>query len=710
MTSRLPTRNSSSSSRIPGRGWIFVPTPCVPMQTSTSSTTTMPTTTISACDNSESSKLRPVSKVMPQPNTGIRPPRPSSAIRSSTPTMTNVSSTRGTLKSRSSSTTRSKSIGGGAKPPPLTPVVGHRPIKDFGVKNIEPQNRVSTASSNLPSSTSSISSTVSREEKSSILSPTTNCHLSRKSSLPISSVPPPVTPRRPVLAFKPTVPPRHQSSKQSSLPKDANGNTIQSDENEIKVPPSPINRVQQSSPLPQAQTTFSRPPEEFLVSIRTDYGNGKGQDNSASATTTSSNDSSPMSSLEDDEYRDDGKVDLRPGRIIRVSSPFNRRVFHEDGVSPQQPNQHHQQPYPCRYPSLRSLLTPPPSSPGMTMNNYRNSNLVSQNSQNNFPFVNCSSENESITTSNAQSLPITPVRRLSNNDELRGSSSSLLSKFSTDDKTSLEMRRLRCELSLANDKTVTLSTQLLSSQQMVAAFEQNLANMTSRIQQLSLTIEQKDREIQRLKETLETIQKEEQHKTEEKIKSSPMSIEELSANNDKRIRMRSLSRDRGDGQSWIRSSISRAFRKSRSRTKSGCEESDIEQQQQNGSRTNLSLMETSSLTESAAIDFEVSELQSQLQEKDRALTDSRLETLSAVHQMESLKETMNRMREEIERLNQENERLHYMMRPLMVSPSMGSLSSSKSNSQGSQQICDKPEDDEDTLINALKKLQNTVTE
>src|SRR5205823_397776 len=119
------------------------------------------------------------------------------------------------------------------------------------------------------------------------------------------------------------------------------------------------------------------------------------------------------------------------------------------------------------------------------------------------------------------------------------------------------------------------------------------------------------------------------------------------------------------------------------------------------SRTNLSLIETSSLTESAAIDFEVSELQSQLQEKDRALTDSRLETLSAVHQIESLKETMNRMREEIERLNQENERLHYMMRPLMVSPSMGSLSSSKSNSQGSQQMCDKLEEDEDTLINAL---------
>jgi len=41
---------------------------------------------------------------------------------------------------------------------------------------------------------------------------------------------------------------------------------------------------------------------------------------------------------------------------------------------------------------------------------------------------------------------------------------------------------------------------------MVAAFEASLANMTSRQQQLILTIEEKEREIQRLKSSLERRQ------------------------------------------------------------------------------------------------------------------------------------------------------------------------------------------------------------
>jgi neuron navigator 2 len=312
---------------------------------------------------------------------------------------------------------------------------------------------------------------------------------------------------------------------------------------------------------------------------------------------------------------------------------------------------------------------------------------------------------------------------------------------------------------------------------MVAAFEQSLANMTSRQQQLSLTIENKDREIQCLRQSLEKQQNELQHQSsaisehqqshkeqrqqhEERdnqgsIKSShslssssSLSSSDKSPSKEKKVivghkkfRMRSLSREgesnhhpknqtnlsqvvtrhnsnsnispQTTSSSWIRSSISRAFRKgSRSRHKSGNDsndENDTDSPFVRSSRNNISCSITNlSTTPTNGSCYESNEkknsleqngchiqelqsqqntnhpsiqcpnpvqnLKSQLQEKDRALTDIRLEALSAAHQMESMKETVDRMKQEMESLRKENRRLQFVVhRSSVMGSSMGSL-------------------------------------
>ena len=51
------------------------------------------------------------------------------------------------------------------------------------------------------------------------------------------------------------------------------------------------------------------------------------------------------------------------------------------------------------------------------------------------------------------------------------------------------------------------------------------------------------------------------------------------------------------------------------------------------------------------------ELRKQLIEKDTLLTETRLEALSSVHQLESLKETVNKMKSELTCLKMDNEKL-----------------------------------------------------
>ena len=70
---------------------------------------------------------------------------------------------------------------------------------------------------------------------------------------------------------------------------------------------------------------------------------------------------------------------------------------------------------------------------------------------------------------------------------------------------------------------------------------------------------------------------------------------------------------------------------------------------------------------------EVETLREQLEHKDMVLTDVRLEALSSAHQLESLKETINKMRSEMACLKHDNDRLQKMMSSKSLNSSMNSL-------------------------------------
>lgn len=258
--------------------------------------------------------------------------------------------------------------------------------------------------------------------------------------------------------------------------------------------------------------------------------------------------------------------------------------------------------------------------------------------------------------------------------------------------------------------------------------------MTNRLHQMTLSCEQKDREINSLKETIEHLRREHEKnlaESSEKSKITSMAASPFASStgsnsrpgsrknsscdqlNGKKVRMRSCSRDRGGDSlsinstnadsstsGWIRQSISRAFRKNRARSKSGNESgSDVDSL---GSRSNLSSLtggpdangcsngtsngpsnftstsrscksstlpmtdSTSSKTLTKELDNDchspnVTELRQNLREKERALTDLRLESLSLAHQMEGMKESMAQMKDQMDDLKSENLKLHFIL-------------------------------------------------
>ncbi|XP_073802695.1 neuron navigator 3 isoform X24 [Danio rerio] len=111
-------------------------------------------------------------------------------------------------------------------------------------------------------------------------------------------------------------------------------------------------------------------------------------------------------------------------------------------------------------------------------------------------------------------------------DEVHGSSLSLVSSTSslysavlafldkTEEKAHSEgqtvqnttqIRKLRRELDASQEKVATLTSQLAANAHLVAAFEKSLANMTCRLQSLTMTAEQKESELAELRETIEAL-------------------------------------------------------------------------------------------------------------------------------------------------------------------------------------------------------------
>ncbi|XDV35243.1 hypothetical protein PO909_005224, partial [Leuciscus waleckii] len=87
-------------------------------------------------------------------------------------------------------------------------------------------------------------------------------------------------------------------------------------------------------------------------------------------------------------------------------------------------------------------------------------------------------------------------------EDVHGSVLSLASNASSNYS---QIRILRRELESSQDKVASLTTQLSANANLVAAFEQSLALMTARLQTLSVTSEQKDSELQDLKETIDIL-------------------------------------------------------------------------------------------------------------------------------------------------------------------------------------------------------------
>lgn len=140
--------------------------------------------------------------------------------------------------------------------------------------------------------------------------------------------------------------------------------------------------------------------------------------------------------------------------------------------------------------------------------------------------------------------------------------------------------------------------------------------------------------------------------------------------------------------SWLRSSFTRAFKKNKSKRGSGSDAetagNGIFNDLDSNSVPNSPLMSARSFHSPSHADLdsnhnddsnetEVRELKRQLREKEMALTDIRLESLTSAHQLENLKEIVNRMRAEMMTLKQDNERLQRLVTNKSLDSSQNSI-------------------------------------
>uniref|UniRef100_A0A672QTA6 Neuron navigator 2 n=1 Tax=Sinocyclocheilus grahami TaxID=75366 RepID=A0A672QTA6_SINGR len=307
-----------------------------------------------------------------------------------------------------------------------------------------------------------------------------------------------------------------------------------------------------------------------------------------------------------------------------------------------------------------------------------------------------------------------------------GSSLSLVSSTSSVYST---IRKLRRELDASQEKVSALTTQLSANAHLVAAFEQSLGNMTIRLQSLTTTADQKDTELNDLRKTIELLQKQNSatqatingvintpdptltnRKGEISItllrihrqpsSDSVSSMTSATSHSSIGSNLELDAKNKKKKKSWVnlRSSFKQAFGKKKS-PKSASSHSDIEEMTDSSLPSSPKLPYNSSTASSPMIrnshsnslisectDSEaetVMQLRSELRDKEMKLTDIRLEALSSAHQLDQLRESMNRMQIEIERLKVENDRLKIESRgsgsrapsQMSISPSSVGLSS-----------------------------------
>ncbi|XP_026223820.1 neuron navigator 1-like isoform X3 [Anabas testudineus] len=289
-------------------------------------------------------------------------------------------------------------------------------------------------------------------------------------------------------------------------------------------------------------------------------------------------------------------------------------------------------------------------------------------------------------------------------DEVHGSvlslasnASSSYSSVSVGSMQNQQIRKLRRELESSQEKVSNLTTQLSANANLVAAFEQSLALMTTRLQGLSISHEQKDSELIELRETIEALKarNEEAQAVIQGALNNPDNMKDLRIRRQNSCEsissLNSLTSMSSVGslkdqdakkkkkKSWLRSSFNKAFSiKKGTKTYSDIEEiatpdssapnspkmphegGEGGEIQPSSLKTSVSatssvIMETTEEGESE--ETAVSDLRSELWDKERELTDIRLEALNSAHQLEQLREAMNNMQSTVENLKAENDHL-----------------------------------------------------
>ncbi|XP_025762898.1 neuron navigator 1 isoform X5 [Oreochromis niloticus] len=282
-----------------------------------------------------------------------------------------------------------------------------------------------------------------------------------------------------------------------------------------------------------------------------------------------------------------------------------------------------------------------------------------------------------------------------------------------------QIRKLRRELESSQEKVANLTMQLSANANLVAAFEQSLALMTARLQTLSVSSDQKDSELTELKDTIDILKAkntEAQEIIQGALSNPDITPKELQINRQNSSEslssltsttshssMGSLKEQEAKKKkkkSWVfelRSSFNKAFSKKGSKPTGPY--ADIEEiatpessapsspkVHHDGDNPPVSMKSSASASSSrlsegseAGDDKVVTDLRTELWEKERKLTDIRLEALSSAHQLEQLQEAMNNMQRTIENLKAENN--HLKTGTLSPCPSPGP-SSSVSQSSG----------------------------
>uniref|UniRef100_A0A671L382 Neuron navigator 3-like n=1 Tax=Sinocyclocheilus anshuiensis TaxID=1608454 RepID=A0A671L382_9TELE len=293
-------------------------------------------------------------------------------------------------------------------------------------------------------------------------------------------------------------------------------------------------------------------------------------------------------------------------------------------------------------------------------------------------------------------------------DEVHGSSLSLVSSTSSlYSAVSDQIRKLRRELDASQEKVATLTSQLAANGHLVAAFEKSLANMTCRLQSLTMTAEQKESELAELRETIEALKAQNTDaqtaiqvalngpdhvdrdlRIRRQHSSESMSSINSAASHSSMGSAKDADDKKKKKKSWLRSSFKQAFSKKKT-NKPQSSHDEIEEMTDSSLPSSPKLQHTnrqtsttqplksspiwmpkkksnghvvykhrSRLCECTEAEAEIIlQLKNELREKELKLTDIRLEALSSAHHLDQIREAMNRMQNEIELLKAENDRL-----------------------------------------------------